>query len=782
MKSRLISWLLATNSLLAASLASAQTTEEPVVLDRFEVNTQKDLGYRSTNATTAARMDVPIVDIPQNIAVYNKEWIEDTMSFDVSEVLDFEPTFINNFPPRSGGLFNIRGFDSSEFLLDGMSQTRGGNLPVPLINVERVEVLKGPSAILYGEGAIGGVINRISKVPRFEKASQLRFVYGMHERNSRPIRFVSGDFTGPITNGAFLTPEGGLAYRFNFSLDDSGLYRKGSGIREGVLALSVLWKIAANTSLTVHANAGHASQTPLWEQPVSVINGKPVYGVQRPDGTIATFSTGDYSPIPDRERFARRQTTSSFLADFRHRFSNTLQFRTQLAADEYDQKFRETFPDQNFRFAVNLDPLTNQPVIGHVDPITGVFVRNQRAPVQGVRALDYLLQRKARHFDRAGESFSLRSEFVWDVATGPIDHHLLGGFSYFSGDSRLYRSELRPPADVTQYQPWQLVSMLYPNGDGPISAPRNASWGEQFPVGNVLVSNTLVSDENRSFYASDLISLFQERLWISAGWRKQKNERISRNFVNNSRNLLNANSDTFSFGAVIHLNRLKNVSLYANANESFEPVYTRSIDGYELPPITGEQVEVGLKVDLMGGRLSGTVAVFEIERVNLPVEIEEDVYRPLGAGVSSDGWEVNVNYYPRDDWQIYAGYAEQSTYNHSRPANYPIKEFNNVPETGFSLFTSYRPKTGKWAGWFGTFGAIYKGDRWTDWTDRPDLAYRIEGTWRLDASIGKNFRVGSARVHVKNLLNEEMGMNKARYWDANPDTLREIRFELRLNY
>src|SRR5215208_1806098 len=66
------------------------TAEEKIVLSVFEVTTSKDIGYQSSNAAEATRMNTPIENIPMNVTVFNQQFIEDLVATDTSQLLAYE--------------------------------------------------------------------------------------------------------------------------------------------------------------------------------------------------------------------------------------------------------------------------------------------------------------------------------------------------------------------------------------------------------------------------------------------------------------------------------------------------------------------------------------------------------------------------------------------------------------------------------------------------------------------------------------------------------------------
>ena len=130
-------------------------------------------GYRALTAVTGTRTDTPIEQIPQSIQVIPRSLIEDQQDRTLQDALD-NVSGITAPDPQEALLttFSVRGFQADQFI-DGTPIFGATNVfdTGTLINVERVEVLKGPSATLFGGGTgapVGGLINVVPRMPEFE--------------------------------------------------------------------------------------------------------------------------------------------------------------------------------------------------------------------------------------------------------------------------------------------------------------------------------------------------------------------------------------------------------------------------------------------------------------------------------------------------------------------------------------------------------------------------------------------------------------------------------------
>jgi outer membrane receptor protein involved in Fe transport len=168
-------------ALLPASVAWGQTVPPPkpadpaaktapTVLSIFEVRADKDEGYRSTHTTSAFNALTTLRNTPGSISVMNRELMDDLNVVDVAELSKFAitgevgtATEGQSGAMSGGGAHVFRGLTSGIQLRNGVSF----QAPVDAYALERVELLRGPSAFLNGEGAPGGMLNSISKQPQF---------------------------------------------------------------------------------------------------------------------------------------------------------------------------------------------------------------------------------------------------------------------------------------------------------------------------------------------------------------------------------------------------------------------------------------------------------------------------------------------------------------------------------------------------------------------------------------------------------------------------------------
>lgn len=150
-------------ALISVTLTSglpAQAESEPETI----LVTGERLGYVAVNSVTATKTDTPLIDIPQTIQVVTREQLEDQAQRSIGDVLRYVPGTTVGQGEGNRDQITIRGQNTTaDFFLDGVRDDV--QYYRSLYNVERVEILKGPYALIFGRGGGGGIINRVQKAP-----------------------------------------------------------------------------------------------------------------------------------------------------------------------------------------------------------------------------------------------------------------------------------------------------------------------------------------------------------------------------------------------------------------------------------------------------------------------------------------------------------------------------------------------------------------------------------------------------------------------------------------
>ncbi len=246
--------------LLGASLASAATTTLPelsVTADRE----REDDNPRVHEVSTATRTSTPVRYVPQAIDTVKTHNVLDYGSFSLGKALEDIPNVSSGADTRFDSL-RIRGFDASnDFYLDGVRDD--SQYVRDLHNIERVEVLKGPAAVLYGRGSQGGIVNRVSKAPEHGRRSSIEAQGG-----SEDLRSLYADLSADPTDT--------LSLRLNLGNQDNNSFRDGIDGSRQLFAPSMSWQLTPELNWLVQYEYSRYNRTPDRGIPGDPQTGRPV--------------------------------------------------------------------------------------------------------------------------------------------------------------------------------------------------------------------------------------------------------------------------------------------------------------------------------------------------------------------------------------------------------------------------------------------------------------------------------------------------------------------------
>ncbi|MEZ9058696.1 TonB-dependent siderophore receptor [Vibrio pelagius] len=207
---------------ISAVLASPAVLAETAKTDEHMVVEGRDYGYKADTNTTAMRMEATQLETPGQVSIIDEQIIDEQRASTLGEVLKNDASISAGSKSTNRERFNLRGFalDSGNgYLRDGVQHWSHYRQPVELL--ERVEVLKGPAGLLYGESAPGGLVNMVSKKPTYETQVNVSQDIGS-DNYTRTVADVSGSLNDDQTLRArlILSQENQDSYRTRFDGTD----------------------------------------------------------------------------------------------------------------------------------------------------------------------------------------------------------------------------------------------------------------------------------------------------------------------------------------------------------------------------------------------------------------------------------------------------------------------------------------------------------------------------------------------------------------------------------
>ncbi|HUQ50532.1 MAG TPA: TonB-dependent siderophore receptor [Terriglobales bacterium] len=276
--------------------------------------------YAESQATSATKTDTPLRDIPQSVAVINQELLRAQAAVSMQDaVRNVSGVSVHLGEGRRDQVL-IRGFSAqNDNLVDGVRD----DAPYyrDLSSLERIEVIKGPAAVLYGRGSSGGIVNRITKKPEVEGlAAEISTMIGSYGSK----RFTT-DLSAPVFHS-------GLLFRVTGAYEDSGSFRDTYYLNRYDVAPSLLWKPSSKSQV-------------LYQMERLDDDRRPDRGIPSVNGVPAGVRVREYYGYPQDDILRNQVTSHSLKAE--HSFSRWT-VRNLFHYTGYDNRFSNTQPNGTF--------------------------------------------------------------------------------------------------------------------------------------------------------------------------------------------------------------------------------------------------------------------------------------------------------------------------------------------------------------------------------------------------------------------------------------------------
>lgn len=226
-------------------------------------------GYNALNASTATKTDTPILDIPASISVITRQQIEDRQAWTTEEALKYT-VGVNSPGPGSRTPFDqafiIRGFNTAttttggDYYRDGFRMI---GIPISMANLERIELLRGPASVLYGQSQPGGLINVVTKKPLSTPFYSLEQQFGSYDFYRTAV-----DATGPLNKDKT------LLYRATLQAVESDSFTEYVENNYLSIAPSLTWKPTDQTQIDFQFEYSNNEWT--YPEGIPVVGGRPL--------------------------------------------------------------------------------------------------------------------------------------------------------------------------------------------------------------------------------------------------------------------------------------------------------------------------------------------------------------------------------------------------------------------------------------------------------------------------------------------------------------------------
>jgi len=425
-------------------------------------------------------------------------------------------------------------------------------------------------------------------------------------------------------------------------------------------------------------------------------------------------------------------------------FAESEEYRTRL---RLEHQFSENWNLRSaFQYA-NADTLTLRAEPRNLNEVTGD------------------LSRRLISNDLEDESYAVQTELVGEFATGSIDHTLLLGIDYsFEAGSVATSQGITP---MTAVSPINIFNPQY----------------EVLPRPDISELTTLLTQEvdrtRWGFFLQDQIDLTDNLILVVGGRFDILNQSLGQTSPILGDRDDSGQESVFNPRVGLVYQPIEPISLYASYARSFQPasVFSSTADGEFLEAERGRQYEVGAKADLLDGRLSSTLAFYDLTRTNVAVP---DPDAPPGTGFvlpigeeRSRGIGLDIVGEILPGWNVIASYAYiDAIVTESNASGTEVgNRVNNVPRNSASLWTTYEIQAGDLEGLGFGLGFFYMSDREGD----PANTFELPSYFRTDAAVFYERDNWRAALNIQNLFDidyfESSGNTRFRVNPGEPLTI-----------
>jgi iron complex outermembrane receptor protein len=711
-------------SLFSQAAETNDDDDKVFELSPFEVMSESSDGYFASNSVSGSRINVALKELPMSLTVIPRELINDQAATQLIDILNYAPGVNTLRPDGWEANVNIRGFN------EGGRPKRNGIRRYDIADsavIERVEIIKGSNAIMYGQTQPGGTVNYMTKRAMVERD----FGSASAQVGSNNFFRAEVDVNEAINDHH--------ALRFVGAYQDNDVFR---WFQHWTKELAYLTYAYRQGPWTVHVETEY----------YDVLNEANRRGLPQLRGEAWAFPDVPYEFDSYGDNF--------FYALKLNQYTSWVEFEVN------DSLRLRAFGSLQDRW------------------VSAMQTNDDRL----LRANNTQIWRSIRLERWENDEYTIGADLLYEFDLLKGRHHLILGLESVVDAFSYNRYASYNPNGTSLLQRIPLTSRTAEEFRGPpLLVFDRSSDLPPFPQESEYFLRSQAFDQDNEFFGTYAIlhsRFFNDRLFTLAGVRKDTFERknmttylTGEDYVDPDPRLEKSDDFNPQIGASFALTNSLNI--FGFYSRSTNPNYGADSDGTTYPPENGETKEAGIKFDIIKDRLSGTISGFQIDKENV-VRTDLDGNRFANGAEAVEGVEMELFFTPIDNWQIMLGYQYLPTAEVVSNPESPEAEgyrLPNAPEHTFKVNTRYRFSEGTLEGsgigfsywyntdvlWLSTVPEITDSSRWM-----ADFFAFYDFEWQ-----GFDWR---AQLNVKNVFDREMRVERVNY---NP---REIFFTLKMNW
>jgi outer membrane receptor protein involved in Fe transport len=572
----------------AASTPPATSDSEVVILSPFTVSDRQTHGYQATNSIGATRSNTPIKDVPLNIQVFTKDLAQDIIATSQIDLERYNAALVNggadvhstNAIQQAYNGFLFRGYIQNWGIRDGVREYD----PVDMQGIARVELVKGPAAPLYGLSYPGGVMNTITKTVDFTDNFT---VLGASIQNEGEYRAtIDANYTGEIANG------GKFGVRVNAARSETEDQREHSSGMVKYTQVNLEWQPYKGTEIKFLAEDGYR---------------------EKPNG-LGYFSRGGANGADTPLQIIHPEIpwTWNWADKYNMRTCDSKMYRGSVT-----QSIGENFSVTAYVQASRREQIDSEGWDASGGGGSGASWDAASGTGWVTNALGQEVIRKGYHHrDWSNSVHAYGATAVYKLETGPIKHT-------FTAGANAWAEKFHSDKGI------DTVNFI----DFPISTGIDTSAVSVHPTNNYILGVGSPNEKNTNdyYFANWQMKALDDRLKVNAAINRTNIKNVQ---YGSPANITEESKNSPMIGAMFDVT--KEVSLFAVHSTSLFPTTDKNDFDVQMPPVTGKSYEGGVKVELLGGKISGTVSMYQIKQSGGSVRDENAINRDKTA------WLANV--------------------------------------------------------------------------------------------------------------------------------------------
>jgi catecholate siderophore receptor len=663
------------------------------------------VGIYANSTSVATKSNTPLVNIPQSLSVITKDFIRDQTFQGLTDVTRYVPGVAVHQGEGNRDELVIRGVDSSaNFFVNGFRDDV--QYFRDLYNAQSVEVLKGPSALTFGRGAGGGLLNRTLK-----EADGTRVYDASVQTGSWNDRRFTLDAGQAVNEN--------VAVRLNAFYEGTDTFRDFGQIERYGINPTVTLKPDDNTKIKLSYEYFHDERTSDRGNPSQAVNATAPsstrFNPATPFAPNGDFSTFFGSPTYNVAR-ANVQTT---MAIVEHDFENGLTVKNGTIYADYKKFYQNVYP-------------ANGALSGAVNPA------------------DTALNLGAYQHWTNRDNLLNQTDFIYKTNTGPALHTIGFGTEFGRQTGVDIRNTGFFPTAAGGLSNTIVANPFAPTYFGPVTFVHQYP-GAFLPGVTAADSNSKYGLNIDSAYVRDTIEITRW-LQLIAGARFDHFDMSALDMNTNTQR--SRIDDKISPQAAVIVKPIDNLSIYTAYSISYLPASGDQFSSLNpgtliLEPQKFENTEVGVKWNI-NPKLLFSTAIYNLNRTNQPIADGNNpgFFFPSGSTLTR-GFEASLAGYVTDAWQSSLAYAYTDAKITSATSATVVagNRVQLVPYNQFAWWNKYQINPM----WGVGVGVIYFGDSFTS----SDDTVRLPGFVRFDTAfylkINETWR---AQLNVENIFNK----------------------------